>query len=190
MADDVNPAGGALPKTFGAKTSFMLGPLVLFLIVGVGISFAILWVMAGNLQEKLDTEAKRAQAAETKLVSELKKANDDLAAEQAKVKDLTEKHEKLRKEKEELAEGLKSAITSLETVSSSLQNVHRAGGLQDDHREDGGVARRCHRREHAADRLPEEGRQRPLREDYRRDRPDETRRSVAQGRVHHAAQRR
>jgi chromosome segregation ATPase len=126
MADDVTPSGGGMPKTFGAKTSFMLGPLVLFLIVGVGISFAILWVMAGNLQEKLEKEEKRAQAAEVKLTGDLKKANDDLAAEQVKVKDLTDKHEKLRKEKEELAEGLKSAIGSLETVSSSLQKTSTA----------------------------------------------------------------
>jgi chromosome segregation ATPase len=103
----------------------MLGPLVLFLIVGVGISFAILWVMAGNLQEKLEIEAKRAKDVETKLTGDLKKANDDLAAEQEKVKDLTEKHDKLRKEKDELADGLKSAIASLDVVSSSLQSTSK-----------------------------------------------------------------
>ncbi len=125
MADDVTPSGGGMPKTFGAKTSFMLGPLVLFLIVGVGISFAILWVMAGNLQEKLEKEEKRAQAAEVKLIGDLKKANDDLAAEQKKVVELTDDHKKLRKEKDELADGLKSTISSLEVVSTTLQDTSK-----------------------------------------------------------------
>jgi hypothetical protein len=125
MADDVTPSGGGMPKTFGAKTSFMLGPLVLFLIVGVGISFAILWVMAGNLQEKLEKEEKRAQAAEVKLIGDLKKANDELVVEQKKVVELTDDHKKLRKEKDELADGLKSTISSLEVVSTTLQDTSK-----------------------------------------------------------------
>lgn len=125
MADDVTPSGGAMPRTFGAKTSFMLGPLVLFLILGVGISFAILWVMAGNLQEKLEAEQKRAKEAETKLTADLNTANTKLAEEQKKVEVLTDDHKKLRGEKEELAKGLKDTISSLEVVSSSLQTTSK-----------------------------------------------------------------
>ena len=126
MADEVTPSGGGMPKTFGSKTSFMLGPLVLFLIIGVGISFAILWVMAGKMEEKLKAEADRAAAAELALTTKLDTTSKLLAEETKKAEDLKKQVVKLEKEKDALAEGLKSAIGNLETVSSSLQATSKA----------------------------------------------------------------
>lgn len=123
MADDVTPMGGGMPRTFGSKTSYMLGPLVLFLILGVGISFAIIWVFAGKLDDKLTAQAAEHKKVQDALRKDLDEANTQLKAEKENVAKLNDELGKLRKEKEELADGLKSAIGSLETVSTTLQKT-------------------------------------------------------------------
>lgn len=128
MADDVTPTPvrGGVPQSFGAKLSYMLGPLLLFMVLGAGISFAIGWVLHGKFQEKLDKQAEVAKKAQDALSNDLAKTNDALKVEKDNVVELEKKLDKLKAEKEDLATGLKNAIGSLEVVSGTLQKTSSA----------------------------------------------------------------
>ena len=45
--------GGSVPTTFGGKLSYMFPVLFVASLLAVGISFGILWVVKGDLEDKL-----------------------------------------------------------------------------------------------------------------------------------------
>lgn len=131
MADNAPPAPPkaarvGMPKSFGAKLSYMLGPLVLFLLLGVGISFVIAWVFNGQFQTKLEKQAKDSEKVQKALRNDLETANKQIETEKANVVKLNNELGELKKEKEDLAKDLQSAVGSLQVVSGTLQKTSTA----------------------------------------------------------------
>jgi hypothetical protein len=127
MADEVAPipTRGGMPKTFGAKLSYMIGPLLLFLVLGVAVSFAISWAFSGKFKEQLASQKKAAEKVQTELRKDLDDTEAELKTAKEKVVTLTKTVQALAKEKEKLSTGLGKAIGSLEVVSSTLQETSK-----------------------------------------------------------------
>jgi septal ring factor EnvC (AmiA/AmiB activator) len=125
MAEGGSPVGGSLPATFGAKLSYMLGPLVLTLLLAVGISFAILWVVKGKIDERIDLERKEAVDREKKISDSLAETNKVLKGEQEKLVALQEKTKTLETEKEALKTALNDAVKEIQTVSKNVDATNK-----------------------------------------------------------------
>jgi septal ring factor EnvC (AmiA/AmiB activator) len=125
MAEGGSPVGGSLPATFGAKLSYMLGPLVLTLLLAVGISFAILWVVKGKIDERIEAEKQEAVKREKVIADNLEATNKVLKGEQEKVVALTQRTKDLETEKEALKTALNDAVKEIATVSKSVDATNK-----------------------------------------------------------------
>jgi septal ring factor EnvC (AmiA/AmiB activator) len=125
MAEGGSPVGGSLPATFGAKLSYMLGPLLLTLVLAIGISFAILAVVKGKIEERIDAEKADSIKREKVIADDLGTTKKTLEGEQKKVVELQDKTTKLDKEKEELKVALGKAVDEIGTVGKRVEDTNK-----------------------------------------------------------------
>lgn len=107
------PAAGPAPQSFGQKMLFMLPGLIIALVLAIGISYWILYVVNTKTEEKLDLVKTELETKNNKLGEELKKldsANKELQKELAETKEkagkLEEKARKLTDELTKISKGL------------------------------------------------------------------------------------
>ena len=114
---------GGLPSSFGEKVSFGIPILLVGVIVSVAISFLILWLVKGDLEEQI----KKTNAALATETSDRTKNDGEhverFTKDEKKADEIDTRVVTLNKEKEEIAANLKETSGNLKKAQEALTGI-------------------------------------------------------------------
>jgi len=121
---------GSMPTTFGEKLSFGFPVLLVGVIVSVAVSFLILWLVKGDLEEqikKTNVELagvdKKFEEKTTKHETRIAKTEDDGAKLDTRVVTLNKEKNEIAAKLDETTGSLKKAETALSNISKELEKT-------------------------------------------------------------------
>lgn len=114
---------GGMPTTFGEKLSFGFPVLLVGVIVSVAVSFLILWLVKGDLEEQIKKTNAELASVDKKFEEKTTKHEERIVKTEKKGDELDTRVVTLNKEKDQLSADLKETSGSLKKAETALTSI-------------------------------------------------------------------